>query len=147
MCELNANDGHSVRRHRQVLAIACGVWVLAFALQVLPPGRVSLRGLPMIPLPQVCFSRTWLGLKCPGCGLTRSIIQLAQGNWQASCANIGWRTHSAIDHAPDPLPDRGPAPAGPAAVHIPLAGCSWLCSNRSSSGELARRSGGRPRYR
>jgi hypothetical protein len=88
MCEFNANDGHSVRRHRQVLAIACGVWVLAFALQVLPEGRVSFRGLPMIPLPQACFSRSWLGLKCPGCGLTRSIIQLAQGNWRAS-----WQEH------------------------------------------------------
>jgi hypothetical protein len=88
MCELNANDGHSARRHRQVLAIACGVWVLAFALQVLPEGRVSFRGLPMIPLPQACFSRSWLGLKCPGCGLTRSIIQLAQGNWLAS-----WQEH------------------------------------------------------
>ena len=42
----------------------------------------------MIPLPQACFSRSWLGLKCPGCGLTRSIIQLAQGNWRAS-----WREH------------------------------------------------------
>jgi Protein of unknown function (DUF2752) len=88
MSESSADDGHSKRRHRQVLAIACGVWVLAFALQVLPEGRVSFRGLPMIPLPQVCFSRSWLGLRCPGCGLTRSIIQLAQGNWRAS-----WHEH------------------------------------------------------
>jgi hypothetical protein len=88
MCEFNANDGHSVRRHRRVLAIACGVWILAFSLQVVPEGRVSFRGLPMIPLPQACFSRSWLGLRCPGCGLTRSVIQLAAGNWWAS-----WEEH------------------------------------------------------
>jgi Protein of unknown function (DUF2752) len=88
MCEFSANDDDSKRRHRQVLAIACGVWVLAFALQVLPAGRVSFRGLPMIPLPQACFSRSWLGLRCPGCGLTRSIIHLAQGDWRAS-----WQEH------------------------------------------------------
>jgi hypothetical protein len=88
MCELNSNDGHMIRHDRQVLAIACGVWLLASALQVLPEGRVSFRGLSAIPLPHACFSRSWLGVKCPGCGLTRSIIQLAQGDWQAS-----WREH------------------------------------------------------
>jgi len=85
---LNGNDGHSNRRHRQVLAIACAVWILAFALQVIPEGRVSFRGLPMIPLPQACFSRSWLGVRCPGCGLTRSVIHLAEGNWRAS-----WHEH------------------------------------------------------
>jgi Protein of unknown function (DUF2752) len=84
MCEFHANNGHSVRRHRQVLAIACGVWAIAFALQVLPEGRVSFRGLPMIPLPKACFSRSWLGVRCPGCGLTRSIVHLAEGDWRAS---------------------------------------------------------------
>ena len=59
-----------------------------FALQERPDGRVSVRGLTLIPLPQTCFSRSWLGLKCPGCGLTRSIIHLAEGDWDAS-----WRNH------------------------------------------------------
>jgi DNA-directed RNA polymerase subunit RPC12/RpoP len=77
-----------VRRHRLVLAIACAVLVLAFVLRERPDGRVALRGLPGIPLPQACMSRTLLGLKCPGCGLTRSIIHLAEGDWQAS-----WREH------------------------------------------------------
>jgi hypothetical protein len=75
-------------RHRQVLAIACAVSVLAFALQELPDGRVAIRGFPSIPLPQTCGSRTWLGITCPGCGLTRSIIHLAEGDWKAS-----WSSH------------------------------------------------------
>jgi Protein of unknown function (DUF2752) len=79
---------HRSRRHRQVLVIACAVGLLAFALQELPDGRVSFRGLTQIPLPQTCFARNWLGLKCPGCGLTRSIIHVAEGDWQAS-----WRNH------------------------------------------------------
>ena len=76
------------RRHRDMLASACAVGLLAFALQELPDGRVSFRGLTPIPLPQTCFSRSWLGLKCPACGLTRSIIHLAEGDWEAS-----WRSH------------------------------------------------------
>jgi Protein of unknown function (DUF2752) len=76
------------RRHRQMLLIACGVVSLAFALEELPDGRVAFRGLTQIPLPQTCFARSWLGLKCPGCGLTRSIIHLAEGDWEGS-----WRNH------------------------------------------------------
>jgi hypothetical protein len=79
---------HRLERHRNVLAIACGVCLLAFLLQEMPGGRVTLRGLPQFPLPQTCASRIWLGLRCPGCGLTRSIIHLAEGDWQAS-----WRAH------------------------------------------------------
>ena len=83
------NDTSSrFRRHREMLAIACVAGILAFALQELPGGQVSFRGLTRIPLPQTCFSRSWLGLKCPGCGLTRSIIHLAEGDWEAS-----WRNH------------------------------------------------------
>lgn len=77
-----------LHRHRQLLMVAGMVWVLAFALQELPDGRVAFRGLTGIPLPQTCFSRAWLGLKCPGCGLTRSIIHLAEGDLDAS-----WRSH------------------------------------------------------
>jgi Protein of unknown function (DUF2752) len=80
--------GFSTRPHRVVLAIACAVWLLAFLLRELPDGRIAVRGFPQFPLPQVCASRAWLGLRCPGCGLTRSIIHLAEGDWQAS-----WHDH------------------------------------------------------
>jgi hypothetical protein len=88
MSDFADENDNLVRRHRQVLAIACAVWVLAFALQELPDGRVSFRGLSQIPLPQTCASRAWFGRRCPGCGLTRSIIHLAEGDWGAS-----WQDH------------------------------------------------------
>jgi hypothetical protein len=74
--------------HLNVLTIACAVWLLAFLLHELPDGRVAVRGLPQFPLPQTCASRALLGLRCPGCGLTRSIIHLADGDWPAS-----WHDH------------------------------------------------------
>jgi hypothetical protein len=74
--------------HRQMLAIACVVWVLAFLLVEVPGGRIAVRGIPWFPLPETCTSRTWLGVKCPGCGLTRSIIHMAEGDWRAS-----WHAH------------------------------------------------------
>jgi hypothetical protein len=75
-------------RHRDVLVISCAALLLAFLLDELPDGRIAVRGLPQFPLPQVCASRALLGLRCPGCGLTRSIIHLAKGDWQAS-----WHDH------------------------------------------------------
>jgi hypothetical protein len=76
------------KRHREVLFISCVVWLLAFLLHELPDGRVAVRGLPQFPLPQTCMSRAILGLRCPGCGLTRSIIHLGEGDWRAS-----WHDH------------------------------------------------------
>jgi hypothetical protein len=74
--------------HRQILLIACVLCLLAFVLHEVPGGRVAVRGLPAFPLPQTCASRICLGLKCPGCGLTRSMIHLAEGDWRAS-----WHSH------------------------------------------------------
>lgn len=68
--------------------ISSAVVLLAFSLRELPDGRVALRGLPQFPLPQVCASRALFGFRCPGCGLTRSIIHLAEGDWRAS-----WHDH------------------------------------------------------
>jgi hypothetical protein len=31
-----------------------------------------------------CPSQTWLGIACPGCGMTRSIIAITNGDWQLS---------------------------------------------------------------
>jgi hypothetical protein len=77
-----------VKRHREVLLVSCAVWLLAFLLHELPNGRVAVRSLPQFPLPQTCMSRALLGVRCPGCGLTRSIIHLAHGDWRES-----WHDH------------------------------------------------------
>jgi hypothetical protein len=76
-----------------MLVLAGLVIVAAFILQVAPDGdRVYLRGTPAAKVPPLCFSRAVLGVPCPGCGLTRSFIYLAQGNWSASweAHRLGW---------------------------------------------------------
>jgi hypothetical protein len=82
--DTSSRPDRRLNRHRDLFAIACGVCLLAFLLQEMPGGRVALRGLPQFPLPQTCAARIWLGVRCPGCGLTRSIIHLAEGDWRAS---------------------------------------------------------------
>jgi Protein of unknown function (DUF2752) len=88
MSECPAKPSPLIGRHREVLVIACVVWVLAFLLVEVPGGRVAVRGFSQFPLPETCTSRTWLGVKCPGCGLTRSIVHMAEGDWRAS-----WHAH------------------------------------------------------
>jgi hypothetical protein len=83
-----SDAARQIRHHRAVVAIACAVWILALALHELPDGRVALRGLPQVPLLQICASRAFFRVRCPGCGLTRSLIHLAEGDYQAS-----WRAH------------------------------------------------------
>jgi hypothetical protein len=77
-----------VRRHREMLGIAALVVVFASVFQVRPDERVILTGLPDYPLPPTCMSRELFGLPCPGCGLTRSFVHLAHGDWSAA-----WRSH------------------------------------------------------
>ena len=76
-----------VRRHREVLVISMVVLMLAFALVEVPDGRVAVRGLTGSAAAEL-LPRALLGINCPGCGLTRSFIHLAEGDWRAS-----WRSH------------------------------------------------------
>ena len=80
------------RDHWVYLGIAVTVVFLSFALQVREDQRVEFRCMPQFPMPETCSSRTWFGLDCPGCGLTRSFIYLARGNWDAAFAvnRTGW---------------------------------------------------------
>ena len=86
------------RRHLEMLGVAVGVVVLAVLLQVQPDQRVAFRFLPAYPLPQTCLARSLFGVNCPGCGLTRSFIHLAHGDWRRSLAthHLGWLLASAI---------------------------------------------------
>jgi Protein of unknown function (DUF2752) len=82
------SDASRACSHRRVLAMSLVVVALAFGLVERPDGRVALRGLTGYPLPTACASRSLLGIRCPGCGLTRSFIHLSEGDWRAS-----WRSH------------------------------------------------------
>jgi hypothetical protein len=76
------------RCHREALVVSSLVVILALLLQVRADGRVCVIGLEDHPLPHTCMSYAWFGVKCPGCGLTRSLVLLAHGDWAAS-----WQQH------------------------------------------------------
>jgi hypothetical protein len=77
-----------IRYHCTLLAISLAVVVLSFTLRVRPDQLVEFRWLPRYPLPETCISRTVLNVECPGCGLTRSFIALARGDW-----SLAWQFH------------------------------------------------------
>ncbi|MBS0201945.1 MAG: DUF2752 domain-containing protein [Planctomycetes bacterium] len=78
--------------HRAVLLVAAVIIGLSLVLSVRDDGKVALIGLSNWPLPETCGLRSTLGINCPGCGLTRSFVYLAHGEWQRSLAihRIGW---------------------------------------------------------
>jgi len=80
------------RQHRDMLVAAAAVVGLAFLLEVHSDQRVAFSALPGCPLPETCPARTLLHVECPGCGLTRSFIHLAHGDWRASwnIHHVGW---------------------------------------------------------
>lgn len=73
-------------RHMSMLWIAVAVIVLSFTLRVRADQRVALIGLSNLPAPEMCGSRAWFGVECPGCGLTRGFIRLASGDWSNAIA-------------------------------------------------------------
>lgn len=81
-----------------MLLFFCGVIVLSFLLEVVSGDRVAFRGLPQYPLPETCMSKMWFGCECPGCGLTRSFIRLARGDWHGSLQmhRFGWLLALAV---------------------------------------------------
>lgn len=68
-----------------LLAIVCA----ASAMQTSGNGGLVLRGLDW-QLPPSCWTRSWLGLECPGCGATRSFVFAASGDWRTA-----WKMHPA----------------------------------------------------
>jgi hypothetical protein len=72
-----------------ICALAIGASPL---LKVLPDERVAVRGVDGLVLPPSCPARQIFGINCPGCGLTRSFVHLAHGEWQESLQvnRVGW---------------------------------------------------------
>jgi uncharacterized protein DUF2752 len=87
-----APDPRRVARNREMLLIALVVGVAAPLLRVHPDQRVGASWSAGLLLPPLCFSRQWFGVNCPGCGLTRSLVHLAHGDWGESwrCHRLGW---------------------------------------------------------
>jgi hypothetical protein len=75
-----------------MLAIAGLVVVAALLLEVERGTEVALAWVPQVVVPPLCMSREWFGVRCPGCGLTRSFIHLAHGRWESSweAHRLGW---------------------------------------------------------
>ncbi|HEX6983811.1 MAG TPA: DUF2752 domain-containing protein [Planctomycetaceae bacterium] len=74
-----------------LLAAAVAVPLLGSLMSTDGDGRVAFAGLEAYPLPPLCPSR-WVGLRCPTCGVTRSIVALMGGDWAGSLRfhRFGW---------------------------------------------------------
>jgi hypothetical protein len=67
------------------------ILVAAFALRFHDTASLRLPG-TSVALPSTCPSRLALGIECPGCGLTRSFVASANGDFRQSLRynRIGW---------------------------------------------------------
>lgn len=70
--------------HLWILALALTAVAGAFVLDLSPEGAIYLT-LPnlewKLQLPEMCMSRRIFGISCPGCGLTRSFVAMAHGEF------------------------------------------------------------------
>ena len=77
--------------HWVLLALSLIVLVLAATLQTAGGTRVVVP-IAGFQIPELCYARRWLGLECPGCGLTRSLIAIMHGRlaeaWRFNPAGI-----------------------------------------------------------
>jgi hypothetical protein len=123
------------RRHWEVLFFSVGALVAAPLLKVLPDEQVALLAAPSVVLPPTCMSREWFGVSCPGCGLTRSFIHIAHGDWTESLRvhRLGWllmvvaalqvpyRTHLLLGSRRFALHDRVASAIGTALIALLVA--------------------------
>jgi hypothetical protein len=71
-------DPAIARRHGLLLLLCLAVVFAARGLEIRDGREVSVPGWTG-SLPELCHSRRWLDISCPGCGLTRGLIALAHG--------------------------------------------------------------------
>jgi hypothetical protein len=70
--------------HLWILALALTAISGAFVLDLSPEGAICLTVHNLgwkLQLPETCMSRLIFGISCPGCGLTRSFVAMAHGEF------------------------------------------------------------------
>lgn len=79
-------------QHGLVLGISAAIIGLAAVMTTVNNRQVALPWLQQFPLPEICQSRVWFKMDCPGCGLTRSFIHFFHGRWDDSLQmhRLGW---------------------------------------------------------
>lgn len=84
------HDDRSLLLYHVVILVGCILVILAsFLLSVVGSEGVEVGGVGW-RLPGTCFLHEVAGIDCPGCGLTRSFVSLAHGEWQKA-----WQFHPA----------------------------------------------------
>lgn len=75
--------------HTSLTVLCLGALAGAFLIQ---PGTDEHLRFMDVRLPPMCAFRVQTGIDCPGCGLTRSWVFLAHGDWTTSLARhrLGW---------------------------------------------------------
>ena len=80
--------------HALVLVMCSLIALAALVLSVPGTAREETVMVPLInrPLPPLCASKIMLGVECPGCGMTRSFISFAHGDfaraWQFNSVGV-----------------------------------------------------------
>jgi hypothetical protein len=87
-----AAPGLPRNRHVAYLVLGLLVPLLGSVLVVQEREQIAFRFAPELPLPSTCLSRSLLGVRCPACGLTRSIVYLTHGDFASSLSmhRLGW---------------------------------------------------------
>ena len=70
--------------HWVLLCVSVAVLALSLVLRVHANEEQVLLPVVDVPLPGACTYKRWIGVECPGCGLTRCFISLAHGNVAAA---------------------------------------------------------------
>jgi hypothetical protein len=81
-----------VRVHWVFLVLSLLVLLLSMTLRLPAEEKLFLPIFGDLALPGLCYTREWLGIPCPGCGLTRCFVSLAHGQlgraWHFNPAGI-----------------------------------------------------------
>ena len=68
--------------HALLVACAATIILLSSLLHVSTDGRVVSPFLGNASLPGMCVSHEYLGIPCPGCGMTRCFVSIANSQWR-----------------------------------------------------------------